>query len=108
MRSDTEKKLTAIWYSDQAVPIGLRLAEPLYRIGSRLDRWWKTRRRPDGLDGAYVIVVGNLTVGGSGKTPLVIRLCRLLKAAGFNPGVISRGYGRLSLIHISEPTRPSP
>jgi tetraacyldisaccharide 4'-kinase len=42
--------------------------------------------------GARVIVVGNLTVGGSGKTPLVIRLAQLLCRAGYSPGVVSRGY----------------
>ncbi len=41
-----------------------------------------------------VIVVGNIHVGGVGKTPLTIHLVRALKAAGFNPGIISRGYGR--------------
>jgi tetraacyldisaccharide 4'-kinase len=42
--------------------------------------------------GARVIVVGNLTVGGSGKTPLVVRLVQLLGGAGYSPGVVSRGY----------------
>jgi tetraacyldisaccharide 4'-kinase len=41
-----------------------------------------------------VISVGNITVGGSGKTPLVIYLIDLLKRSGLNPGVLSRGYGR--------------
>ncbi len=40
-----------------------------------------------------VIVVGNLTVGGVGKTPLTIWLAEFLAAAGYKPGVISRGYG---------------
>lgn len=39
-----------------------------------------------------VIVVGNITVGGTGKTPLVIWLANYLKQAGFKPGIISRGY----------------
>lgn len=40
-----------------------------------------------------VIVVGNLSVGGVGKTPLVIYLAQQLKAAGYTPGILSRGYG---------------
>lgn len=40
-----------------------------------------------------LVVVGNVTVGGTGKTPLVIWLVEQLKQAGFSPGIISRGYG---------------
>ncbi|MFO1303716.1 MAG: tetraacyldisaccharide 4'-kinase [Burkholderiales bacterium] len=40
-----------------------------------------------------VIVVGNITAGGSGKTPLVIALAEALRARGFHPGIVSRGHG---------------
>jgi tetraacyldisaccharide 4'-kinase len=40
-----------------------------------------------------VVVVGNLTVGGAGKTPLAVFLAKALKEAGFCPGIVSRGYG---------------
>ena len=40
-----------------------------------------------------VIVIGNISVGGTGKTPLVIWLAERLKQAGYRPGIISRGYG---------------
>ena len=40
-----------------------------------------------------VVVVGNIFVGGTGKTPLAIWLAEALRAAGFSPGVISRGHG---------------
>lgn len=40
-----------------------------------------------------IIVVGNIVVGGSGKTPLVIYLAELLKDGGYQPGIVSRGYG---------------
>jgi len=40
-----------------------------------------------------IIVVGNVTVGGTGKTPVVMALVEALQRAGFTPGVISRGFG---------------
>jgi len=49
--------------------------------------------------GIPVIVVGNLTVGGSGKTPLAIWIAELLKRHGWSPGIVSRGYGA----QITEP-----
>ncbi|TVM08377.1 MAG: tetraacyldisaccharide 4'-kinase [Halomonas sp.] len=40
-----------------------------------------------------VIVVGNITLGGTGKSPLVAWLVRWLKAQGYTPGIVTRGYG---------------
>ncbi|MGB1801287.1 MAG: tetraacyldisaccharide 4'-kinase, partial [Gammaproteobacteria bacterium] len=40
-----------------------------------------------------VIIVGNISVGGTGKTPLVVWLAEYFKNKGFKPGIVSRGYG---------------
>jgi tetraacyldisaccharide 4'-kinase len=53
-------------------------------------------RRPAQRLGWPVISIGNLSVGGSGKTPLVICLAELLQREGLHPDVLSRGYGRSS------------
>lgn len=51
------------------------------------------RLLPSAHPGLPVIVVGNLTVGGSGKTPLVLWIAELLKRNGWSPAIVSRGYG---------------
>lgn len=54
-----------------------------------------------------VIVVGNITVGGTGKTPLVIALASLLKEYGYRPGIVSRGYGGKALSYPQRVTAKS-
>ena len=54
-----------------------------------------------------IIIVGNLRVGGTGKTPIVIALAERLRARGFYPGVISRGYGGRSQTKQSNPMQVS-
>lgn len=95
MRIKIERWLNQIWYGQQQAPLWLRALVPLYRVGFLVDRALK-QRKPSELTGKPILVVGNLTVGGSGKTPLVIRLCRVLQDAGMTVGVASRGYGRSS------------
>ena len=78
------------------VATALRPLAWLYALLAALHRaWWRHVQRPVRLP-VPVVVVGNVVVGGSGKTPVVIALVQTLRAAGWNPGVVSRGYGRAS------------
>ena len=63
------------------------LAVTLRRLAFRLG-WAKVERI-----GVPVVVIGNVTVGGTGKTPLTIWLVLYLMTQGWRPGVVSRGYG---------------
>lgn len=83
------------WFDGSRPPWPARALAALYaavvalrRAGYR--RGWLKARHP----GVPVVVVGNLTAGGSGKTPLAIALVEQLQRAGWTPGVASRGYGR--------------
>ncbi|MCW8126021.1 tetraacyldisaccharide 4'-kinase [Microbulbifer halophilus] len=83
------------WYPGEGRQSSLPLLAPL----SSLYRWASDRRReknrqnpPQPLS-VPVIVIGNITVGGAGKTPLVAELARWLHERGMNPGIVSRGYG---------------
>lgn len=82
------------WYEDRPPPWWTRPLATLYGGVSGLRRalyrrgWLHARKLP-----VPVVVVGNLVAGGAGKTPLVVALVEALRARGFKPGVVSRGYG---------------
>ncbi len=81
--------LEARWYQASSPPLLLRPLAALYgRVSAAHKRKARTQVQP-----VPVIVVGNISVGGTGKTPFVIWLVELLRAQGWRPGVISRGYG---------------
>jgi len=87
------RAVQASWYSAAQPAWWLRALAALYGLISGLRRWLYAHgvlprvRLP-----VPVIVVGNITAGGAGKTPLVIALVEALRARGRKPAVISRGY----------------
>ena len=84
------KKHTAKYW---LVPLLLPLTGLFYLISLIRRLAFRLRLLKSYKINAPVIVVGNISVGGNGKTPVVIHLAELAKSLGFKPGVISRGYG---------------
>ncbi|WP_415888294.1 tetraacyldisaccharide 4'-kinase [Neptuniibacter sp. SY11_33] len=83
-------RLEGRWYSKKPAPCTLKPFSALYRFLAN-------RKKNADLQQAWVapvpvIIVGNISVGGTGKTPLTISLVERLKREGYKPGLISRGY----------------
>lgn len=93
MKAKLARWLQDAWYKEMYLSAWLMPLSMLYVDAIRLRRWlyrvgvYRQIKLP-----VPVIVVGNLTVGGTGKTPLVVWLVEFLRSQGFKPGVISRGY----------------
>ena len=92
------------WYGGAKPEWWLRLLASWYGANAR-------RRRAQFLAGLGVqksklpvVVVGNLTIGGTGKTPLVLAIVEGLRERGWKPGIVSRGYGG----RVTAPRRVSP
>ena len=98
------RAVTALWFGSgrskwhprsivrRSLSVGLQPMSMLFRTSVALRR--KRFLESDGERMPVpVVIVGNLTVGGAGKTPLVIGLVEALRREGYTPGVISRGYG---------------
>ncbi|HEX4481916.1 MAG TPA: tetraacyldisaccharide 4'-kinase [Rudaea sp.] len=88
------RALQEIWYGGRAPGVMLVLLSNVFGAASSLRRGLYRAgvlRRTE--VGVPVIVVGNITVGGTGKTPLVIALVEALRERGWKPGVVSRGFG---------------
>lgn len=90
-----ERAITDLWYGGGSAALLLEPLAWLYRAVTAFRRglyaagWLSVQSA-----GRPVIVVGNLTVGGTGKTPVVAWLAERLKERRFKVGILSRGYGR--------------
>lgn len=65
----------------------------LYRFLARRRRIRLEAKRLIDPSWPPIVVIGNITVGGTGKTPLIVALARALRNLGLQPGIVSRGYG---------------
>lgn len=83
------------WYQRNFFSYLLLPLSFFYRLLVRIRRFYYQYRQRYKFS-VPIVIVGNLTVGGSGKTPLVVYLAKLLKDHGYQPGIVSRGYGRKS------------
>ena len=82
-----------IWYGEPHFLRYLLLPlSTLFSVVAKSRRAYLIRRHPSPV-GLPVVIVGNLVVGGTGKTPLVAAIADRLKAEGYKPGIVSRGHG---------------
>jgi tetraacyldisaccharide 4'-kinase len=98
--------LNRIWYERAAPPWWLLPLSLAYGAVSGSRRFLYVKRlRKSTVNSHPVIVVGNLSVGGTGKTPLVCWLVARLAERGMKPGVVTRGYGGSSgKVQLIEPS----
>ncbi|WP_447553150.1 tetraacyldisaccharide 4'-kinase [Vreelandella sp. EE22] len=90
---------------------------PLYPLGAlygavmtRRAQAYATGKKPVWRSPVPVIVVGNITLGGTGKSPLVAWLARRLQQNGYTPGIITRGYGGKAPVYpleVNDTTSPA-
>ena len=92
--SSLEATLSRAWLRRGPLACALWPLSLLFRALAALRAWlFRAGFKPSERLPVPVIVVGNIFIGGTGKTPLTIWLAQALRAAGFQPGIVSRGHG---------------
>lgn len=92
-RGFLERQIESAWYGDARWSRGLKLLVPLYRRAALKEKVRGQIAAQNSPLEIPVVVVGNITAGGTGKSPVVIKLARDLQSKGYKPGILSRGYG---------------
>ena len=93
------EKIVAEWYRRDAVTWWLKLLRPIawlfgYVVKNRRHTFLSSALNTAPADDSIpVVIVGNITVGGTGKSPLVAYLVKSFQALGLQPAIVSRGYG---------------
>ena len=94
MKKTISRWLLDIWYSDHFIGALLTPISMFFLDFVKFRRWlYKVKLKKSTALSVPVVIIGNITVGGTGKTPLCIYLANLLKSEGYRVGIISRGYG---------------
>lgn len=91
-QSRVSQALLDAWYGKRRWVLALAPVALIYGLLTGLRRLYLVWLRQVKLP-VPVVVVGNISLGGTGKTPFLISLIAQLRAAGWRPGVVSRGYG---------------
>ncbi|MDW3094872.1 MAG: tetraacyldisaccharide 4'-kinase [Gammaproteobacteria bacterium] len=98
MSNQTKKKqsphlwVNSVWYGANILSYLLLPLSGVFAVTAKARKWKQCHSKINFP--VPVIVVGNITVGGTGKTPMVTALVKNLQRQEFKPGVASRGYGR--------------
>lgn len=104
MKKTVSRYLLDIWYKDHFIGAALLPFGFLYTDFVKFHKWlykighYKSEALP-----VPVVIIGNITVGGTGKTPLCIYLAKLLQTEGYRVGIISRGYGGDAVVKMVLP-----
>jgi len=94
MLPSLSRRVEAFWYGSSPLAVLLQPLSWLFQAAVWLRRLaYRVGLRQQVRLPVPVVIIGNLSVGGTGKTPIVIWLADWLRRAGYRPGIVSRGYG---------------